>query len=633
MFYSGNKQNVSNITPESQVPKHQVKPQVSATCNSTLVDINNITRQQQQQLQANNQETTNQSNEQLKFWKFLSNLPTSILQRRKSSLSLEVEAFLNKSTNSSTTNRVNEPVKSHTLRDEKVGNDDEDDHRNEVASSFSVSDSKIKSKGRKEEKRNKKSNICLVSASNNSSSSSLSASSSSSSVCSTSSQVSVYSSHEESSSLSANNKTKTKIVDKNSIDQNNCEIEDKSRLRWNKKLDFLLSIIGFAVDLANIWRFPYLCYKNGGGVFLIPYLAMLIFGGIPLFFLELLIGQYVKKGPLTVWDKICPPLKGVGYCSVLISWYVSFYYNVLIAWSVYFIYRSFSSIGSKMPWQDCDNPWNSNTSCLSISRLSEICNSETALRDYVNFEDCRRQIFTNKNVTSPAQEFFVKELSQLDQSSGFDDMGSLRPELVLCLIIVYLLHYFSLFRGLETSGKVVWVTATAPYLILSILLVRGLFLPGAAKGIEYYLSPNLEKLADPKVWIDAANQVFYSIGVGFGVHLTYASFNTHNNNCYVDCLVTSAVNALTSVYSGLVVFVYLGYMSTNLGIEIDKVASEGYSLVFEVYPEALTTLPFARFWTVLFFIMLLTLGIDSAVSIRYGFENIQFSQYDIQLTE
>lgn len=146
----------------------------------------------------------------------------------------------------------------------------------------------------------------------------------------------------------------------------------------------------------------------------------------------------------------------------------------------------------------------------------------------------------------------------------------------------------------------------------------------------------MHKLLEPMVWVDAAVQVFYSIGIGFGVHLTYASFNKYNNNCYRDCLITASVNSLTSFYSGFVIFAYLGYMAHSMNKEIENVASEGYGLVFQVrlflpfylpwssivyfpqikvYPEAISTLPFAKFWSILFFFMLLTLGIDSAVNI------------------
>lgn len=123
----------------------------------------------------------------------------------------------------------------------------------------------------------------------------------------------------------------------------------------------------------------------------------------------------------------------------------------------------------------------------------------------------------------------------------------------------------------------------------------------------------MDKLFDPLVWVDAAVQVFYSVGVGFGVHLTYASFNKFNNNCLSDCLITAAVNSFTSFYSGFVIFTYLGFMAYSMGKDISNVASEGYGLVFQVYPEAISTLPFAKFWSLLFFVMLLTLGIDSAV--------------------
>ena len=150
---------------------------------------------------------------------------------------------------------------------------------------------------------------------------------------------------------------------------------------------------------------------------------------------------------------------------------------------------------------------------------------------------------------------FRRRVLQINQSSGLTDMGSLRPELVGCCFSVFVMLYFSLFKGVKSSGKVVWITALAPYVILTIFLIRGLFLPGAGMpprvscllpppsphslpflsavdGILYYLSPRLEKLFEAQVWIDAAVQVFFSIGVGFGVHLTYASFNKFDNNCY-----------------------------------------------------------------------------------------------------
>ncbi|GBN80292.1 Sodium-dependent dopamine transporter [Araneus ventricosus] len=203
---------------------------------------------------------------------------------------------------------------------------------------------------------------------------------------------------------------------------------------------------------------------------------------------------------------------------------------------------------------------------------------------------------------------------ELHLSKGFDDLGAPKWQLVLCVFSVFVILYFALFKGVKSSGKVVWVTATAPYVILTILLFRGAFLPGAGQGVKYYLSPDVSKLLNSQVWVDAAVQVFFSVGVGFGVHLTYASYNNFHNNCYRDCLLTTMVNSFTSFYSGFVIFIFLGYMAHKHNVPINSVATDGHGLVFQVYPEAIATLPGGQFWAVLFFIMLLSLGLDSAVS-------------------
>uniref|UniRef100_A0A182W2F4 Transporter n=1 Tax=Anopheles minimus TaxID=112268 RepID=A0A182W2F4_9DIPT len=85
---------------------------------------------------------------------------------------------------------------------------------------------------------------------------------------------------------------------------------ERRRETWSQKAEFLLAVIGFAVDLGNVWRFPYICYQNGGGAFLIPYCIMLLFGGLPLFYMELALGQFHRCGCLSIWKRICPALKG-----------------------------------------------------------------------------------------------------------------------------------------------------------------------------------------------------------------------------------------------------------------------------------------------------------------------------------
>lgn len=121
------------------------------------------------------------------------------------------------------------------------------------------------------------------------------------------------------------------------------------REQWGGEYEFLLSCIGYCVGLGNVWRFPYLCYRNGGGVFLIPYFIMLFFTGVPLFLMELSLGQYGAAGPIMVW-KCCPLLRGIGIGMLCVSTLVCLYYNVIIAWTFYYLGSSFQS---PLPWS-CD---------------------------------------------------------------------------------------------------------------------------------------------------------------------------------------------------------------------------------------------------------------------------------------
>ncbi|XP_004597979.2 sodium-dependent dopamine transporter isoform X1 [Ochotona princeps] len=378
------------------------------------------------------------------------------------------------------------------------------------------------------------------------------------------------------------------------------------RETWGKKIDFLLSVIGFAVDLANVWRFPYLCYKNGGGAFLVPYLLFMVIAGMPLFYMELALGQFNREGAAGVW-KICPLLKGVGFSVILISLYVGFFYNVIIAWALHYLFSSFTA---ELPWTHCNNSWNSPSCADALSG-----NASHAPGNASHTPGNASHAFA----TTPAAEYFERGVLHVHQSHGLDDLGPPRWELAACLVLVISLLYFSLWKGVKTSGKVVWVTATMPYVVLMALLLRGLTLPGAMDGISAYLSVDFHRLCEASVWIDAATQVCFSLGVGFGVLIAFSSYNKFTNNCYRDALVTTAINSLTSFSSGFVVFSFLGYMAQKHNVPIREVAKDGPGLIFIIYPEAIATLPLSSAWAVLFFTMLLTLGIDSAMG---GMESV-----------
>ncbi|XP_033127167.1 sodium- and chloride-dependent neutral and basic amino acid transporter B(0+)-like [Anneissia japonica] len=405
--------------------------------------------------------------------------------------------------------------------------------------------------------------------------------------------------------------------------------ENTQRGNWSNKMDFLLSCLGYAVGLGNVWRFPYLCYRNGGGAFLIPYLIMLAFAGLPLFFLEVSFGQYCSQGPITAW-RACPAFRGVGYGMMVVSSYVAIYYNVIIMYAIYYLFSSFTST---LPWIGCNHSWNTpmcsekytdciagkgiialNASCIQLDNMTA-----TDLEFYnitPTFETYDLSIYRDpfEGMRKRATEEFWKE-KVLVESDSMNEPGRVVWQLALCLLLAWLIVFFCLVRGIKSSGKVVYFTATFPYLVLFILLIRGATLPGHLDGIKFFIVPKFDRLSDPQVWLDAAVQIFYSLSAAWGGLLTLASYNKFHNNCFFDSMFVAIANCCTSVFAGFVIFSIIGYMANQLGKPVEEVVDQGFGLAFIAYPEAVASLPGAPFWAILFFFMLLTLGLDSQFAI------------------
>uniref|UniRef100_A0A673BYG6 Transporter n=1 Tax=Sphaeramia orbicularis TaxID=375764 RepID=A0A673BYG6_9TELE len=362
-----------------------------------------------------------------------------------------------------------------------------------------------------------------------------------------------------------------------------------ARGQWASKAEFLLAVAGQIIGLGNVWRFPYLCYKNGGGVFFVPYLLFLVLCGIPLFLLETSLGQYTSLGGVSAWRTICPLFGGLGYASQVMILHGCVYYIVILAWAVFYLTYSFQEV---LPWSHCNNTWNTN-SCFLFDHHNQTATGSNL----------------PENATSPVMEFWEREVLHL--SNTLDELGPINWKLALCLASVWLVCYFCVWKGVKSTGKVVYLTATFPYVMLFVLLVRGATLPGATQGIIYYLKPNHTRLADPQVWMDAGTQIFFSYGICLGSLTALGSYNKYNNDCYKDSFLLCLLNSSTSFLAGFAIFSVLGFMAEEQGVDISTVAQSGPGLAFIAYPRAVAMMPLPQLWAVCFFLMIIMLGLDT----------------------
>ncbi|XP_027376192.1 inactive sodium-dependent neutral amino acid transporter B(0)AT3 isoform X2 [Bos indicus x Bos taurus] len=365
----------------------------------------------------------------------------------------------------------------------------------------------------------------------------------------------------------------------------------EERPAWDNKLQYLLSCVGFAVGLGNLWRFPYLCQTHGGGAFLIPYIIALAFEGIPLFHIELAVGQRLRRGSVGAWTAISPYLGGMGLGCFTVSFLVSLYYNTVLTWVLWYLFNSFQH---PLPWSACP---------LDLNRTGLV-------------QECRD--------SSPVSYFWYRRT--LNVSADIGDSGPVQWRLLVCLAVSWAVVYLCVIRGIETTGK-------------------------------------LRVLQNPRVWLDAATQIFFSLSLALGGHIAFASYNPPRNNCRRDAVSIALVNSMTSLYASIAVFSVLGFKAASdhgrcldrnilhlinafdlpeqsvsrdtytaalarlnasqpaqvagLPLEacrledfLDKSAS-GTGLAFIVFTEAVLHMPGAPVWAVLFFGMLFSLGLSS----------------------
>jgi NSS family neurotransmitter:Na+ symporter len=338
------------------------------------------------------------------------------------------------------------------------------------------------------------------------------------------------------------------------------------REQWHSRAAFIMAAIGSAVGLGNVWRFPYVAYDSGGGAFLIPYFTALFTAGIPMLILEMGLGQRMQRGAPLAFGGIRKPLQWFGWWAAGLSAGIVIYYSTILAWSWVYL------------WHSAGLNWGANP-----------------------------------------EEFFNQAV--LQKSAGPGEIGWPVFSLVIGMALTWLIIYLILRKGVRSVSRVVLITVPLPMLLLAILLIRGLTLPGAMDGIRYYLTPDFSKLAQPAIWLRAYGQIFFSLSLASGVMIGYGSYLGKKAEITNSALITGLANCGTSFFAGFVVFSILGYLAKVQGLSVKAVAeTSGTGLAFVTFPTAISKLPMLNsLFGMIFFVTLLTLGIDSAFALQEAF--------------
>lgn len=338
----------------------------------------------------------------------------------------------------------------------------------------------------------------------------------------------------------------------------------KQRDTWASRSTFILAAIGSAVGLGNAWRFPGLAAKHGGGTFLLVYLVALFAMGIPLLMMETSIARKFRKGAIESMRGINKKAEFIGWAATSNAFVIVTYYSVVFAWVLLMVF----------------------------------CSGQFA--DMTGNSEAASQVFFN-----------------VTQTTGLISGISIPIPVLIALIAAWGLIYFCIRDGASSVGKVVKYTVFLPVLLLLIMAVKGCMMSGAAEGLRRFFIPDLAAFGDASLWIDAVGQVFYSLSIMMAIMFAYGSYLDESSNLAEDCFIIAFSDAAISVLSGIVMFSTMG----GVGM-LDSMSSSGIATAFIIYPQAIVNLTSIGWvnalFGVIFYMMLVTLAIDSAFSIVEG---------------
>ncbi|WNF26882.1 sodium-dependent transporter [Streptomyces sp. C11-1] len=336
---------------------------------------------------------------------------------------------------------------------------------------------------------------------------------------------------------------------------------EQPREQWGTRAGFLLAAIGSAVGLGNIWRFPAIAYENGGGAFLLPYLIALLSAGIPLLIMEYAIGRKYRMSPPAALRRMARPAEVIGWWQVVISFVIATYYAVIIAWAVRYV-------GFSAGQQWGDDP----------------------------------------------EAFLFGDFLRAPDSPGFLDgyvPGVFWP-LIIVWVVVLVVLAFGIRRGIERANK---IFIPLLFVLFAALVIRALTLDGAATGLDALFTPNWSELGNGSVWVAAYGQIFFSLSIGFGIMVTYASYLGRRADLTGSAMVAGFANSSFEILAGIGVFSTLGYLAVASGVGVDEVAGAGIGLAFVAFPAVISEMPLGGLFGVLFFSSLVIAGLSSLISI------------------